>query len=271
MLISEIMERGQAQRKRDAGTVNDQFFTRPEVAQQFADWVRGQPWYSEVTRAIEPAAGARDLSKHFPGIEEYDLDPQWADITQQDFFASNFRYQPGFLVVMNPPFGKGSDLAMQFFNKAAGFADYIAQIVPRTFRRASIQNRLSMDFDLVDEYVLPRGSFYLPHEGPNHKYDVPAVAQIWRRSDEPRQAINQPRASSKFAWARPESADFAFRRKGRRAGEIVTQNIEQTNPNSFFYIKGDPRVFQQVNWKEYGNDVMGARSISQADVAQAVG
>lgn len=53
MLIREIVqERSQAQRKRDAGTVNDQFFTRPEVAEQFADWVRSQPWYSDVTRAF---------------------------------------------------------------------------------------------------------------------------------------------------------------------------------------------------------------------------
>lgn len=271
MLIKEIVERSQAQRKRDAGTVNDQFFTRPEVAKQFADWVRSQPWYGDVTRAIEPAAGARDLSRHFPGIEEYDLDPQWADITQQDFFNSSFKYQPGFLVVMNPPFGRGSDLAVKFFNKAAEFADVIAQIVPRTFRRPSIQNLLGMNFRLVDEYVLPRGSFYLPHEGPDRAYDVPAVAQIWQRVDQPRQPQHQPRTSRKFAWSRPEQADFAFRRKGRRAGEIITQNIEQTNPNSFFYVKGDPNLFRQVDWSEYGNDVMGARSISQADVVQAVG
>jgi predicted RNA methylase len=83
----------------------------------------------------------------------YDLDPRSPDITQQDFFTADHQHQPGLMVIQNPPFGRGSDLAIRFFNKAATFADYIAQIVPRTFRRPSIQNRLGDNFELVDEYV----------------------------------------------------------------------------------------------------------------------
>jgi hypothetical protein len=58
--------------------------------------------------------------------------------------------------------------------------------------------------------------------------------------------------------------------KGRRAGQIVTQDFADANPNSFFFIKGDVAPWQAVDWSEYGNDVMGARNISKADIAGAV-
>lgn len=276
MRIIEILtERSQAERKRAAGTVHDQFFTRPEVADQFATWVKSQPFYKNVTKIIEPAAGNRDLAKNFPNIEMYDLDPQSPEVSAQDFFNSQHKYQPGFLTVMNPPFGKASDLAIKFFNKAATYSEYIAQIVPRTFRRSGIQDRLAGNFELVDEYILPKGSFYLPSEGPDRKYDVPAVAQIWKRTEQPRQKVVQKPIPQGIKFTRdPKQANVAFRRKGRSAGEIITQNIEQTNPNSFFYIVVDNptlKKLQSVNWREYGEDVMGARSISQQDIINAIG
>jgi hypothetical protein len=274
MLIREILtEKTQAQRKREAGTVHDQFFTRPEVAQQFANWVKSHPFYKDVTKIIEPAAGNRDLAKNFPGIKMYDLDPQSPEVSAQDFFQSNHKYQPGFLTVMNPPFGKASDMAIKFFNKAATSSDYIAQIVPRTFRRSGIQDRLAGNFELVDEYILPKGSFYLPSEGPDRKYDVPAVAQIWRRTEKARVKSEIKPLPQGIQFVQPQQANVAFRRKGRNAGEIITQNIEQTNPNSFFYIKATPEMYDKlrsVNWREYGEDVMGARSISQGDIAKAL-
>lgn len=272
-ILNHLTELSQAQRKAAVGVEHDQFFTRPPIAAHFAQWVKSHDFFKNVTKMIEPAAGNKDLAKYFPGIEMYDLDPQSDDINQQDFFASQHKYQPGFLVVMNPPFGKRSNLAIQFFNKSAEFADYIAQIVPRTFRRPSVQDQMSTKFELLDEYVLPNGSFYLPAEGPDRKFTVPAVAQIWHRVEQrnPRQEVQK---STRYTFVQnPADADFAFRRKGN-AGEVVTQNIEQTNPNSFFYIKAnDPNVirdFKAVDWSKYGNDVMAARSISQKEIAQAV-
>jgi hypothetical protein len=269
MKIRDIIEQTQAQRKADAGVEHDQFFTRPVVAKQFADWVKSHNL--PVSRVIEPAAGNMDLARYFPSIEMFDLDPKSPEITQQDFFTANHEPEPGFLVVMNPPFGRGSDLAIRFFNKAADFAEYIAMIVPRTFRRDSVQTRLHQNYHLVDEYVLPKNSFYLPSEGPARGYDVPAVAQIWQRKAEQRPKPAAPVIPANFAYVRnPADADFAFRMKGRRAGQIITQGFETANPNSFFFVRGDLAPWQAVNWTEYGNDVMGARNISKADIAGAV-
>lgn len=264
-----LVELSNAERKKQAGVEHDQFFTRPEVASRFSGWVKSQPWFREVKRVIEPAAGARALSRHFPGAEEYDLHPTDSSITKQDFLTSDHHHGPNTLVVMNPPFGAKSDLAIAFFNKAATFADYIAQIVPRTFRRDSIQGRLDSRWELVDEWVLPKGSFYLPSEGKEVPYHVEAVAQIWKRASGHRDVTPPSKVSGQFQFVRPEVADFAIRMKGRRAGQIVDVNLV-TNPRSFFYVKGNRAEFERVDWSQYGNDVMGARSLSQAEIVKAL-
>ena len=276
MKINEIIqEKTQAQRKQAIGGVKaDQIFTRPEVAKQFAQWVKSQPFYANVARTVEPAAGNRDLSRHFPGIEEYDLHPQHKGIKQADFLKSDHPHQEGTLLVMNPPFGQASSLAIEFFNKAATFADYIALIGPRTFKRHSVQKQLNPVFDLVDQYDLPRGAFYLPAEkaeGKDRKYDVPAVAQVWKRASEHLDVTPPRQTSELFTTTRnPQEADFAFRKKGRRAGQIIERDFEDANPNSFFFVKGNVAPWKQVDWSKLGNDVMGARSIALSDIVQAL-
>lgn len=69
------------------------------------------------------------------------------------------------------------------FNKAAEFAQTIAFILPKSFRKDSIQNRLSLDFILVKDIEIPNTIFTLPTE---QQIEVPCVFQIWQRTDEPR-------------------------------------------------------------------------------------
>jgi hypothetical protein len=275
MNYKEILsELSQAERKRQAGVIGDQFFTRPEVAKEFSSWVKSKPFMKDVTRIIDPCAGAKAVSRFFPGAEEYDLYPQSSDIIQQDFLTSNHKPQPGTLVIMNPPYGVRNDLTIAFFNKAATFADYIAQIVPRSFRRPAVQNRTAPNFELLDQYLLPWGAFFLPSEGRIVRYDVPSVAQIWVKVEAKREVYRSRTDTRHFRFVRADDASFAFRRKGRSAGEIVVgDEIRAQNPNSFFFIQGDENVlnaFRKVDWKPMGNDVIGARSISKDDVIRAV-
>jgi len=275
MRYYEIQEKSQAERKAEVGVEADQFFTRPEVAERFANWVKQHDFIQSASRIIEPATGSKDLAKHFDNIEMLDLFPQSPDITAQDFLTSNMGYKEGTVVIMNPPYGNSSDLAIKFFNKAGDIADHIAMIVPRTFRRPIIQNQLGRDFHLVDEYILPKHSFYLPAEGKIKPFNVPAVAQIWSRQDSQRELQNPPSTSKLFQLipaSQSQHADFAIRSRGGRAGQIVDVTPELT-PKSFIFVKGDQRVraaFDAVDWSQLGNDVLAARNISKADIVKAV-
>ena len=67
------------------------------------------------------------------------------------------KYTPRYkscLTIGNPPFGKNSSLAISFFNKAAEFSDIIAFILPQTFSKDSVKNRLNLSFFLIMEVIL---------------------------------------------------------------------------------------------------------------------
>ena len=82
-----------------------------------------------------------------------------------------------YIIVGNPPFGKRSRLAVQFFNHAAQFGDIIAFILPVSFMKWNVQKQLPNDFALVAYRYLEPESF-LCNGVP---YSVRCVFQIWKR------------------------------------------------------------------------------------------
>ncbi|HHZ95327.1 MAG TPA: hypothetical protein EYN67_07170 [Flavobacteriales bacterium] len=138
---------------------------------------------------VEPSAGSGAFYIHLPVDKRVglDLEPAYDGVTEQDYFkfveiAQACQMFPvkdkSYLVVGNPPFGKNSSLARKFFNASALFADTIAFILPRTFRKPSTINQLDEHFHLSKEIMLDKDSFQLPN-GDTH--DVPCVFQVWER------------------------------------------------------------------------------------------
>lgn len=199
----------------------DKFYTKDEVARQcirFFETCTGIDLGSAKTDIIEPSAGAGAFLNHLPpDTLAYDLSPDEPRITPQDFLTLT-RQEPA-IVLGNPPFGKASRLAVKFFNHAAGFATHIGFILPRTFEKASIQNRLHCDFHLLAQMPLEPDSFTF--EG--QPYDVPCVFQVWIRRHEKRPLIDLPRSHPDFSFVDRDSADFAFQRVGVRAGAIKAE------------------------------------------------
>ena len=130
----------------------DQFYTKPEVAKLCCDLID----FSEYEKILEPSAGTGVFLDLLPSEKRVgiDLDPKHDEIVEQDFFLYKGTEN---LVIGNPPFGRVSSLAIKFFNHAATFADTIAFIIPRTFRRVSVQNKLNLHFHLVEGIKDPVG------------------------------------------------------------------------------------------------------------------
>lgn len=110
---------------------NDQFYTKPEIVDICIKEL------SKVTSIkdtyLEPSAGLGDFYNKLPAQKVgIDIDsPMFKPAVNFLTYAqTNFS-----VVVGNPPFGKNSSLAIQFFNKAAEFARIIAFILPRTFKK----------------------------------------------------------------------------------------------------------------------------------------
>jgi hypothetical protein len=169
---------------------------------------------------LEPSAGAGAFLAEMPSPKRgMDTQPMSAGIETADYLAWWPETETGAIAVVgNPPFGRNGAGAVKFFNHSAGFADIIAMIMPASFSKDSMQNRLSMDFVLVSEMRLQKEPFLV--EG--KPYRVNAVFQVWRRSATPRVAVKAVTKHDDFAFvATKEEADFAMRRVGGVAGAII--------------------------------------------------
>ena len=162
----------------------DQFYTKPAIVDRVLSMVD----CSAYDMVIEPSAGAGDFFKRLPpktrlGI---DLQPAAPGIKEKDFLKFEPSITGSILTIGNPPFGKNSSRAVKFFNHAASFSDRIAFIVPRTFRKPTIINRLNSNFHLIKQELLPPDAFYTPTE---ESYSVPTVFQVWQCRKEPRMRV----------------------------------------------------------------------------------
>jgi len=216
----------------------DQFYTNPLYAQSFYDVIKATLDLDDATILLEPSAGSGSFYNIMDPAKRLglDLEPKHAGIIQQDFFTWAPADTERVITIGNPPFGKNSSLAVKFFNHAASFSDAIAFIIPRTFRKTSIINRLSRDFHLVYDSTSPDNSFIF-----NDKpYDVWCCAQIWVRKPTNRAVIPTYKLSDVKEWfeiVEPIDADFAVQRVGGRAGQIRTVDFKDYSKLSNYFIR----------------------------------
>lgn len=207
----------------------DQFYTAPSVAQSLYQTLVARLG-RKVTGLtfVEPSAGAGAFFQQFPaGSVGLDLDPRCAGVEQADFFAwtpANPAAPMAF--VGNPPFGRCASLAVKFFNRAASFpgTKVVAFVVPRSFEKTSIQDRLDRGFRLAHQEVLPDDAFV--YEG--KPYNVPCTWMVWERRSaadaahaaEPAEVVRTHPDFRLLDDAERLSADFAVQRVGANAGTV---------------------------------------------------
>lgn len=129
----------------------DQFYTNDSVALKYYEILKQKVDINSYDICLEPSAGQGAFYKLLPNEkrEGVDLDPKYPGVKQMNFFDYKPKPNKRYLVVGNPPFGRYCSMAKKFFNYAATFADTIAFIIPRTFKRNSVQNALDMNFELI--------------------------------------------------------------------------------------------------------------------------
>jgi hypothetical protein len=189
-----------------------------------------------------------------------------------DFFSYSSESKT-IVTITNPPFGKNASLAVRFFNHAAIFSGIIAFIVPKSFRKHSIQNRLDANFVLLHEHALDKNSFIFNDD----TYDVPCVFQIWKRSDIPRLLVKKELSTDDFVFCERSIAKFAIRRVGVNAGRIYTEDIDTRSISSHLFIqcKTDSdnvlKNLRRLNLEQsaFKYDTAGCPSISKNDLCIA--
>ncbi len=254
----------------------DQYFTNPIVATWMAEKVSNVVTFEGKT-FLEPSAGDMAISTPFKNlglpVVEADLDPKHPHIIKQDFLISNpsilgLPIPQNTVVVGNPPFGWASSLAVKFFNHAATMADTVAFIIPKTFRKESVKNKLDLTMELVLDEDLPMEKAFLL-EG--EEYFVPCCLQVWKRipNNGKREKVTAP-DNVWFEFADKETATFSIRRVGGRAGQVLKGT--DYNANTTYFIKPlvEPKklekILSSIDFSEIVNNTAGVRSISQDEI-----
>jgi len=226
----------------------DQFYTQPLIAELCMAFLT-RCLRTHRTRYIfmEPSAGDGSFYKLLPKDRRLgiDLDPKTPGLVKLDFFHFKYVGTRRVIVVGNPPFGKNSSMAVKFFNHAAWLpeVDFIAFIVPKTFRKVSIQNRLSMDFHLIGELDLPDESFLKDGK----PYKVPCVFQVWKRLSTPRKPTVVDLNNDWFDFVnKNDNPNIAVRRVGWKAG--MPFSPVGCKEHSFYFL----RVKYGINIVNFG-------------------
>lgn len=252
----------------DNGIDNDQFYTKEDVAKHLSEHIKRSTWFKDVTRIIEPAAGYGSFSNQFPECIAIDIDPKDQSIIKEDFLSLSFENNCCTLVVGNPPFGRQCSLALKFLNKSCEFAKYIAFILPKSFKKISVQNKVSNSHSILEEIDIPDDSFY----NVNGDCKVPSVFQIW--VDKPKTKVTLKTNSSLFRWVpTPQEANYAIRRVGFYAGRIEPNPLE-TNKETHYYIQCENsnviNCLKTIDWTKYSTLTSGPRSLSKSEIILAL-
>ena len=210
--------------------ITDQFYTKDDIAKRCVEkFYERYPFYKNI---IEPSAGDGAFihylcrfntygSQHF---RAFDIEPKnirkefIIPIEQRDFLKydfSDFHMAPAsdkVCFIGNPPFGRQSSLAKKFIKHIASWkkAGVIAFILPKSFKKFSMQKCFPVNWHLMEQFEIPDNSFVI--QGKSH--NVPCVFQIWEKREFQRwiPEIAEPKGY-KFT-KKEENPDYSLRRVG---------------------------------------------------------
>ena len=189
---------------------------------------------------IEPSAGNGSFIEYIKKICNnniyLDIKPENKEIIKQNYLNYNpkkiLKKYNKIHIIGNPPFGRQSSLAIKFIKKSCLFCDSFSFILPKSFKKESLKNKIPLNFHLLVEKDLPEYSFIVDKKD----YNVPCIFQIWiKKSKERNKNIKQ--ISKYFIFVKKnDNPDISIRRIGTNAGKIY-ENIKEKNSNSHYFIK----------------------------------
>lgn len=206
--------------------VLDRFYTKTEIVELCLKEID----LTQYEMIIEPSAGNGAFSTRINNCLSYDIAPAHDTILQADWLKlDKTQFSANSLVIGNPPFGEQNSLSINFFNEAATFCDTIAFILPRSFKKVSVQNRLNLSFHLIKEIDLPDNAFLLNDE----EYNVPCVFQIWERGENLREKVKLKTTTDLFSFVSQTEATIRIPRVGGNAGKATLQ-LQGAKTSNYF-------------------------------------
>ena len=249
----------------------DRFYTKPSVVDELLQHID----IKDYDVVVEPSAGSGSWSSKIEDCLAIDIAPANENIIQGDFLSDDFFFDDmkkdnKILVIGNPPFGRQSKLAMRFINKSAEFADTIAFILPRSFRKESYQRRIHNNFWLVKDIDLFNEDAFI-FQGKD--YFAPCVFQIWERREDQRDTTIRKVEPIGWSYVKREDCNLVVRRVGGKAGTAYTNNLKEMSipPNYFMLVPNPAELAEELNNHSFNiHDTVGPQSLTKSELTSFI-
>ena len=195
--MSNNVQAGHKQKQSYANTRTtgkEQYYTNSDVVDTCLELVQKHIDLKD-RMILEPCGGTGEFIEGFlrigvapENIHSYDIEPKHHMVKAGNYLETEFEHKR-YISITNPPFGRMSTLAKKFFRHAADHSDYVCYLIPKSWRKWTMQNSLDDRFHLIADIDMPQNCFYLP-DGETTKKDVlNTVFQIWEKRDVKRKKI----------------------------------------------------------------------------------
>lgn len=220
-------------------TGKEQFYTPLELAHTLVGDVEAVLGSLQGKIVLEPAGGTGSFveAAYAKGVKEvisFDIEPLHEKVLLGNFLDQELAQQ-NLITISNPPFGRNNSLSIPFFNHAAHVSDAICFIVPRSWRKWSVTNRLDLNFEMVADQDLAID--YMDSDGEliSDKSRLATCFQIWKKTGTPRVPVKITDMGV-IQKVSPELADVSMTIFGYGCGSIK-QDFERVPNTTQLFLK----------------------------------
>ena len=231
-------------------TGKEQYYTPSDLAETLISEVLAAVPDLAKRTIIEPAGGTGSFIKAAQaiGVTEFlsfDIEPKHALVKKADFLSKKLTAKDA-VTISNPPFGRNNSLSIPFFNKAAQHSEFICFIVPRSWRKWSVINRLDRRFHLIADHDILIDYEDDLGERLSSRTSLSTCFQIWQRKAELRPII-KVKDMGLIAKCGPEEADVALTIFGFGCGKVRTEFERKPNSTVMFLRVIHPDALAALN------------------------
>jgi predicted RNA methylase len=235
-------------------TGTEQFYTPLPLAKELVRFSAGVIPDFSGRKFLEPAGGSGSFISALTeagvkSISSVDLYPKFKGVQRKNFLEYKPR-EVNLVTISNPPFGRNNALSIPFFNHASDFSEYIAFLVPRSWRKWSVENRLDLRFhkiadqDVFVSYVDLHGNPFKKNNG------LRTCFQIWKKEPLERAKTLVP-DNLLIEKTTPRKADVAMRVFGYGCGQILKDFPRTKNTTLMFLKVRNQQVLKALGQLEY--------------------
>ena len=253
-------------------TGKEQYYTPRELASSLVSKVERIVSDFSSRTVLEPAGGTGAFVEAAKAagakkVLSVDIEPKHGDVNKGDYLSTNLKLTNA-VTISNPPFGRNNSLSIPFFNRAADHSEYIAFIVPRSWRKWSVVNRLDRRFHLIHDEDLSIDYVDDTNTLISKKNNLKTCFQIWQRREDSREIV-KVEDRGYVSKVKPAEADIALTVFGFSCGRVNTEFERKANTTRMFLKLNHPgalKALQTANFQRFSKNTAYTEALSFQEI-----